>query len=104
MCLPLRNLVVCFHKEGVSVAVPLYVSFDSLILEFSSSLREVMVHGGWAQEDGLEPQWKRFNQLSCGHGLGVYFEDVRRGPGAIIVAESSNRPFVEELGPLDRVV
>ena len=62
-CLPLRNLVVRFHKEGISVAVPLYVSFDPPVFKLSSSLRKVVVYRGWAQEDGLEPRWKRFNRF-----------------------------------------
>ena len=100
-CFPLRHLVVHFHKEGVGVVVPLYVSFDPPVLELSSGLHEVVVHGGWPQKNGLEPRQKWFNWLGGGHRLSVDFEDVRGGPWAVIVTEPGHIPLMKELDPFN---
>ena len=104
MCFPFHDLVVSFHKEGVSVAEPLYVSLDPPILKLPSSLCKVVVHRGWTQENGFKPRWEWLNWFSQSHRLGVNFEDVGRGPWTIVVSEPSDCPFVEKLDPLDRAV
>ena len=48
-CLSFLVLVVSFHKEGISVIEPLYVSFDAPIIELPCGLDKVVVHGGQSQ-------------------------------------------------------
>ena len=104
MCFPFCNLVVHLYQKGIGVAEPLYVSLDPPVFKLSSHLCKVVVHGGWAQEDGLKPWRERLDWLGCGHGLGIYLEDMRGGSRAIVVTEPSNCSFVEEFDPLDGAV
>ena len=101
MCFPFLDSVVSLHKEGVSVAEPLYISFDAPIFKLPSSLDKVVVHGRWPQENSFKPWWEWFNELWCSKGLSVYLEDVGRRNWAIIIAEAHDSPFIEEFDPFD---
>ena len=104
MCFPFLNLVVSFYKEGVSVAEPLYVSFDTPILKLPSSLNKVVIHGGWSQEDGFKPWWEWFDGFRHSERLGIYLKDVGGRAWAIIITETCDGALIEELDPLDRIV
>ena len=100
MCLPLLDFIVGFLKEGVSVTEPLYVSFDTPILELSYSLDKVVIHGQWPQKNSFKPQWEWLDRLRGGVWLGIYFEDVGRRTWAIVIAETSNGTFIQGFDPL----
>ena len=104
MCLPFLDLVVSFHKEGISVIEPLYVSFDAPIIELPCGLDKVVVHGGQSQKNGFEPWQEWLDRLGGQIWLSIDFEDVGRRTWAVIVAETSDSVFVEKLNPLDWVV
>ena len=78
-CFPLLDLIVSFHKEGIHVAEPLYVSLDTPVVELPHGLDKVMVHGGWPQENGLKPWQEQFDWFGGWVRLCIDLEDVRRG-------------------------